>query len=71
MTDLKQFRPDTLRPGTLCTGEPVAFLSMRQIDIKPMLKVLAGLCLFFGALAVVVACGAIVVVLIRGLMRLL
>jgi len=71
MTDLKPFPSDTRHHDTLYSGEPVFFLNMRQIDIKPMLKVLAGLCLFFGALAVVVGCGAILVVLARSLVRLL
>ena len=71
MTDFKQFQPDIRPHDVLCTGEPAAFLSMRQTDIKPMLKALAGLGLFFGALAVIVGCGAIVVVLVRGLLHLL
>jgi hypothetical protein len=70
MTDIKQFQPVIRHDDDLCSAEPTTFLSMRQTDIKPMLKVLAGLCLFFGALAMIVACGAVVFVLIRSLARL-
>lgn len=71
MTHIKPFRTDACHEDILCLGEPDSFLSMRQMDIKPMLKVLAGLCLFFGALAVAVGCGAIMIMLIRSLARLL
>jgi hypothetical protein len=70
MTDIKKIQPEISAPATGCAGEPVCFLALSQIDIKPLLKTLAGLCLFFCAMAIMVACGAIVVMLVKSLVRL-
>ncbi|HEV2695353.1 MAG TPA: hypothetical protein VG347_20835 [Verrucomicrobiae bacterium] len=68
MTDFEKIQPGTRTCDAFYAGEKV--LGMRQPDIKPMLKVLAGLCIFFGAMAAAAAGGAVVVMLIRSLLRL-
>ena len=70
MAATKHFPPDIRHDNGLCCSEPATFSSMRQTDIKPMLKALFGICLFFVVLAVLVGCSAAVVVLIRSLARL-
>ncbi|MDR3458133.1 MAG: hypothetical protein P4N60_11845 [Verrucomicrobiae bacterium] len=71
MSDNQPFLPDMRRDQASCTEEQMRFLEGRQTDIKPMLKALAGLCLFFGAMAVIAAFGAVLVIALKNLHRLL
>ena len=50
--------------------EPACFLTVRQIDLKPLLNTLAALCVFFGALAVITAFGAMLVIVVKNFSRL-
>jgi hypothetical protein len=68
MTNLEKFQRQAGRGDAACIREQV--LVMRQPDIKPMLKVLAGICIFFAVMAAAAVCGATVVVLIKSLIRL-
>jgi hypothetical protein len=70
MSDKQIFPPDIQCRETGCTEEPVCFLGVRQTDFKPMLKALAGLCFFFGAMVVIAALGAMVVIAVESLARL-
>jgi hypothetical protein len=71
MTRTKQFLPDDRHDDALRLDGPENVSPIRQMDIKPTLKVLAGLCIFFGILAVAVGCGAALIVLLRTLARIL
>ena len=55
----------------LAAREPVGCSSVCQNDCKPLLKALGALCLFFCALAVLAAFGAMLMVAARNLTRLL